>query len=566
MEGLTGSLEQYMSSSPLLAIPIALAAGVLISFTPCVYPVLGPTVAFVGARAAGSRRRAFSLSLVYGLGMALMYAGLGAFAALSGRMFGQITANPYAQGLIGAVCLLMGLSMLDVFIIELPSSFQGLYAKRFGGGHVHALAAGAVFALIPASCAAPVLLVILAFVAAGQNLLYGITLLFAFGIGVSVLVVLAGTFAGLLTALPTSGQWMEKIKHGMGWVMVALGAYFFFYAGRLSYGTAAVTPLPQPIVAQTPDQGAEPPVAPRPAAEVGDQEGMAAPDFTLPAPDGTPVSLSEYRGKVVFLTFWASWCVACIEEMPELRRLYDEYHDQGFEVIGINATDNAAVVAAIAQQKRIPYMLLVAAGSPELGEKYTVLGLPLNLLIDRSGVIVYRGGMIPEDIDEQITAALTRDASAREAATEPEPRVGDETGMIAPDFTLPTPAGVEVSLSDYRGNVVLLTFWASYDGKSMDEVPTLRRVHAEYHDSGLEIIGVNVGDPTDDVDDTAKRKGLRYTLLVGIDSSELSEKYDTLDMPRFFLIDRSGVIAHQGDTIPDDIEQRIVELLHADTS
>jgi peroxiredoxin len=462
-------------------------------------------------------------------------------------MFGQFTAsNPWVQGFIGAVCLLMGLSMLDVFVLEMPSSFQSLYTKRLGGAYVNALAAGAVFALIPASCAAPVLLVILAFVAVGANLLYGIVLLFAFGIGVSVLVVLAGTFAGLLTSLPQSGAWMDRIKRGMGWVMVVLGVYFFFSAGRLSQGTQTVT---------TP---------------------------------GTEVSLSEYRGKVVFLSFWASWCEACMDEIPELSRLYRKYHDQGFEVVGINATDSAAAVATMGKDHNIPYTLLVAAGTQELGDKYKVPGLPANILINRSGVIVYRGGLIPADIEGRIRRLLAEEAAAPaptakvgdeigmiapdfalpspEAAREPEPTVGIEVGLSAPEFTLPTVDGTQVSLSDFRGKVVLLATWVTYDNRSVDGLVDLLRLHAEYADEGLEVIAANVGDDVLAVDRVAKERSIPYTFLVGIESAEFAAHYDTPDTPLLLLLDRSGVVAYRGDTLPEDIHKRIAELLEAQPS
>lgn len=549
METLTGWLEQNIASSPLMAILAALAAGVLISFTPCVYPVLGPTVAFVGARAAGSRVRAFTLSLVYGLGMAIMYAALGAFAALTGRMFGQFTAsNPWVQGFIGAVCLLMGLSMLDVFAVQMPSGLQSLYTKRVGGPHVAALAAGAVFALIPASCAAPVLLVILAFVAVGKDVLYGVALLFAFGIGVSVLVVLVGTFAGLLTALPKSGKWMDRIKHGMGWVMVVLGVYFFFSAGRLSQG-------PEPVIARS------------------------------------EASLSDYRGEVVLLTFWASWCQACMEEVPELRRLYEKYHDQGLEVVAVNGQERPGLAAETAKNMDMPYTVLLGPEGADVWSKYRVLGLPLNVLIDRSGVIVYHAGAIPADTDEQIARLLA------EKGGEPDPslQVGDEVGMVAPDFTLPTaqaaaglegaaepthgdevgrmapeftlPAvdGTEISLADWRGRVVLMHFCSSYDSGE-DAEPELRRLYRRYHDDGLEVVGVNVGDDRLAVEARARERALPYPLLVGIDSPDLPRQYDTLHTPLLILVDRSGVIAYRGAALPGDLDERIAQLLEADAS
>jgi cytochrome c-type biogenesis protein len=556
MESLTKWLEQSLSSSPLVAIAVALAAGVLISFTPCVYPVLGPTVAFVGARAGGSRLKAFTLSLVYGLGMALMYAGLGAFAALTGRMFGQFTANsPWVQGFIGAVCLLMGLSMLDVFLVEMPSGLQSLYTKRFGGAYLNALVAGAIFALIPASCAAPVLLVILAFVAVGKNLLYGITLLFAFGIGVSVLVVLAGTFAGMLTAMPKSGAWMDKIKHGMGWVMLVLGAYFIFNAGRLSHSAEPVAP-------------------------------------------STEVSLSDYRGKVVFVTFWASWCVACMEEVPELQRLHEKYGGPDFEIVAINAQETASKAISTAKNKNMPYQILLGPAESDVWENYHVLGIPENLLIDRSGVVAFRAGLIPEDVDERIERALAdrnskpdpsiqvgdisgklapdftlplpdvvaaqEAASEQGTASELEAATGDQVGMVAPDFTAPMADGTEVSLSDFPGSAVLLVFWATYQGGWGDNEPAVRRLHKQYSDDELVILAVNVGDDAVTVESDMKRRGMACRTLIGIDKPEIHEKYDTLDVPMFLLIDPSGVVVFRDDDPPEDIDERMAEMLQGD--
>src|SRR3989338_11003481 len=112
------NIEQLIATNPLLAFVAVFAAGVLVSFTPCVYPVIPLTLGYIGARSAGNRWKGFTLSLVYVLGMALTYAVLGAFAALTGRLFGQISANPWTYFVVANMCLLLGFSMLGVF--ELP--------------------------------------------------------------------------------------------------------------------------------------------------------------------------------------------------------------------------------------------------------------------------------------------------------------------------------------------------------------------------------------------------------------------------------------------------------------
>ena len=111
MENLGVLIEQ----SPLLALAAAFLGGVVVSFTPCIYPIIPITLGVIGARSGGSRWRGFTLSTVYVLGMALTYASLGAFAAVTGKLFGQLATNPWTYFAVGNASLFFGLAMLDVF-------------------------------------------------------------------------------------------------------------------------------------------------------------------------------------------------------------------------------------------------------------------------------------------------------------------------------------------------------------------------------------------------------------------------------------------------------------------
>ena len=132
MEELISKFDIYLQSAPLIALMVAFLAGVITSFTPCVYPLIPVTVGFIGAKSANSRGRAFKLSLCYVLGIAIIYSSLGMFAALSGQFFGQISTNKWTYLFVGNIFLLFGLSMLDVFSLEM-TFLQKLIPASKGG-------------------------------------------------------------------------------------------------------------------------------------------------------------------------------------------------------------------------------------------------------------------------------------------------------------------------------------------------------------------------------------------------------------------------------------------------
>ncbi|MDY6861655.1 MAG: cytochrome c biogenesis protein CcdA [Thermodesulfobacteriota bacterium] len=234
MENLISNFEYYLKVSPFLALILSYVAGVMTSFTPCVYPVIPITIGFIGARGSATRLRGFLLSIFYVLGLAVIYALIGAFTALTGSLFGEISTNPIAYFIVANICIFFGLSMFDVVVIQAPAFLRNRQPSSGNSkGIVSAFIMGAASGFVVAPCTAPVLGVLLAFVASKQNVVWGVTFLFSFAMGMGFLLILMGTFAGIISSLPKSGQWMVRVKKGLGILMIGAGEYFLFKMGQL---------------------------------------------------------------------------------------------------------------------------------------------------------------------------------------------------------------------------------------------------------------------------------------------------------------------------------------------
>lgn len=129
------------------------------------------------------------------------------------------------------------------------------------------------------------------------------------------------------------------------------------------------------------------------------QQGFSAPDFTLTTLDGEELTLSDLRGKVVVLNFWASWCLPCRAEMPAMLQVYKDYRDLGLVIVAVNATDQDSQESALqfAEEHELDFPIpLDMDGS--VSRKYALRGLPTTYFIDADGIIqkVVVGGPMSE--------------------------------------------------------------------------------------------------------------------------------------------------------------------------
>lgn len=116
--------------------------------------------------------------------------------------------------------------------------------------------------------------------------------------------------------------------------------------------------------------------------------GSLAPGFTLKSAHGKNLKLGEFRGQVVMINFWATWCGPCRQEMPHLNRLHERYHKAGFMLLGVNVDEQPEAARAMVKKLGIVFPVLLDTGK-RVSRLYDVSAMPSSILIDRDGRVRY---------------------------------------------------------------------------------------------------------------------------------------------------------------------------------
>ena len=354
LAGLDGALRSGRSAT---VIGVFLLAGLLLSFTPCVLPMV-PILSsiIVGQGAPVSRLRGFTLSAAYALGMALVYTALGVAAGLAGEGLAATLQTPAVLATFAALLVLMSLSMFGVYQLQVPAALQGWLAEGSGrlrgGRHGGVMLMGGVSALIVGPCVAAPLAGALLYISQTRDVVLGGTALFALACGMSVPLLLVGVSAGSL--LPRAGAWMESVKRCfgvlligvalwmvspvlpataqmLGWGALLLGCGVFLRAfDRLPDGVAGVARLFKALGVVLALLGAAQVLGAVSGGQsvlqpLGHWRAAAGPDGDGTARASAPVGFQRVRtvaeldaavrsaGRPVMLDFYADWCVSCKE-------------------------------------------------------------------------------------------------------------------------------------------------------------------------------------------------------------------------------------------------------------
>jgi len=214
------------TDSMVLRLILALLLGLVLSLTPCIYPMIPITVGVLQSHSTKSVGRNFVLAFCYVLGIATTFALLGLLAAFTGQLFGNLMNKPLFIIVIVALLVYMAGSMIGFYDMYIPRFLQGSGSSKHNGSIISIFMLGAVSGSIASPCLSPGLLLLLTLVTTLGSAPLGFLLLFSFGIGLGIPLLIIGTFSSSMHALPRAGMWMVEVKKAFGFVILATCLHF----------------------------------------------------------------------------------------------------------------------------------------------------------------------------------------------------------------------------------------------------------------------------------------------------------------------------------------------------
>lgn len=401
----TSHVERIFSQGNFLIILASFFGfGLLLSFTPCVLPMI-PVLSgiIVGHGKDLSSRKAFLLSLSYVLSMSVTYAVVGAMVALMGHNLQIAMQSPWAIGLFSFIFVLLAFSMFSFYDLRLPTSWQsklaGLTRSQASGHYVGAAMMGCLSTLILSPCVTAPLIGALGYIAETGNVFLGCGALFFLGMGMGLPLLLIGTSAAKL--LPKAGHWMEGVKFFFGLLMLALALYLlerifnpvlmmvlwgslFIFTGvyvgaflkshtkmeKFRQGLGIILLTYGVLMLIGASHGNTNPFIPLMPKNSVETTPSSAEEKIVKNLAQAEQAIAHAKGKPVMLDFYADWCTSCkviaattLQE-PDIQRMLSQ-----FELIKVDLTANTAESKAILQRFKVvapPTFLFFDADGEEL--------------------------------------------------------------------------------------------------------------------------------------------------------------------------------------------------------
>lgn len=391
-------LGAFLKEKQYLALPLFFLLGVLLTFTPCVLPMLPILSGILTGEKNLTKSRGFLISLSYVLAMGFVYTTLGIIAAILGSGLTAAFQNQYVLIGFSAVFVLLALSMFGVYQIQMPTFIQNrlnrISSQSKGGSYIGAMIMGALSALIVGPCVTAPLIGIITLIAQTQDYVLGGLALFSMSMGMGVPLLILGVSSGYL--LPRAGAWMNAITEFFGFILLTMAAYFlgrilpYFWENFLYTTIALATTIWFLIkifkVKQLPKLFLLPALIAFAFSGFYGYQSLQSKE-SLPA---TPIvgltglndALQNNNGKVTMLEFNADWCVACKE--------MEKYVFSDPEV-KTRLTQLNFLVADVTQNNKV---------DQQLQKHFGIFGPPAILFFDQSGneIPEYRVmGSVPAD-------------------------------------------------------------------------------------------------------------------------------------------------------------------------
>jgi cytochrome c-type biogenesis protein len=230
LDSFIANTGQYIQTNPWLALASVFVGGILTASNPCVLAMIPLMMSFVAGRKEEKPgvMRAFVFSLVFVLGLAITFTVLGMITALAGKMYGDVSG--VWNWIVAGVCIVMGLHLMGVLTIPIPALGGKLQPKT--RGLLGSFVLGLLFGVVSAPCAAPILIVLLTYLAgSGASVSWGGMLLLVYALGHSVLILIAGTSMGAARQLienKKATRVLDILRKGAGVAIMLVGGYFAY--------------------------------------------------------------------------------------------------------------------------------------------------------------------------------------------------------------------------------------------------------------------------------------------------------------------------------------------------
>jgi len=584
--------EQTQQESLAGFLLVAFGFGLAAIFTPCVFPMIPITMSYFLNRPSGSRQESLLHSVLFCVGIVVLFSSLGLIATAILGPFGvvQLGSNPWVNGFIGLIFLIFGLSLLGAFEITIPSSvLTKLDSASRRGGVIGTLLMGLTFSLASFACVGPFVGTLLGASVAGGGArpLAGMV---SFATGLALPFFLLALFPSYLQRMPKSGGWLARVKVVMGFVILAAmlkyisaldqvlqwgfltrerflaawvvlsamaGLYLLGFVplegikredrmglGRLLTAMCflifSISLLPGMFGGRLGDLEAYiPPTSGAGAASAGSTQLVWMKNQYREA-----LARAKKEGKLVFVNFTGYACTNChwmkanMFTRPEIASVLDK-----FVLVDLytDGTDEASRINQELEQS-----------------KFSTIAIPYYAILDPEERVIASFPGLTRDPKEYL-AFLEKGAAGAPAAA---PAVA---GAAAAELTgLPLTAldGARFNTASLSGKVVVLNFWATWCVPCIQEIPSFNRMNRQLESKGVVFVGVSMDeDGAPLVKSFLKKHPIQYAVALG--NEQVAQSFQVNQLPTTVVLDRSGKPQKrfEGFTPAESLEAAVNEVL-----
>jgi cytochrome c-type biogenesis protein len=364
-------------------IGVSFLAGILSFLSPCVLPLVPGYISLISGvsvdrlkEGVNSRSAVIVNSLAFNAGISIIFVALGTTAGLVGA---AVLNNPWVRIIGGLVIIAFGLQLIGLLKIGALYKDTRFFSEEKPRGMLGSLTLGFAFAAGWTPCIGPILGGIIGLAATSGGWQSGLILSSFYSAGLALPFLFTGLGINKFLSFYSSfRKHLHKVEVVSGVVLIMIGLLVMTNRVTFLNSSWLASVLPNLESRLKIDDGAKP-------ATAANANSKPAPDVQFAKLDGGSLRLTELRGRVVVLNFWATWCIPCRSEIPALSAMQKTMEGEGLTVVGVSYDDTPELIQEF--QKDLKQDYTVVLGGKEVGSQLPASPLPTTYIIDRQGQI-----------------------------------------------------------------------------------------------------------------------------------------------------------------------------------